>query len=34
MLWGWMLVTTFVAKLRFTPAVTFPDRDAEIGSPV
>jgi len=34
MLWGWMLVTMFIAKLRLAPAVTFPDRDAEIGSPV
>ena len=33
MLWGWMLAVLFIAKLRLTPAVTFPDRDAEIGSP-
>lgn len=33
MLWGWMLVSMFITKLRLAPAVTFPDRDAEIGSP-
>ena len=32
MLWGWMLATMFIAKLRLVPAVTFPDRDAEIGT--
>ncbi|WP_110588507.1 O-antigen ligase family protein [Microbacterium suaedae] len=32
MLWGWMLTVLFVSKVKVTPELTHPDRDAEIGT--
>lgn len=34
MLWGWMLLALFTAKVKVTPALSHPSRDAEIGTPV
>ncbi|GGD35355.1 hypothetical protein GCM10010915_14820 [Microbacterium faecale] len=33
MLWGWMLVVLFSAKIKVTPALSHPSRDAGIGAP-
>ncbi|WP_197517568.1 O-antigen ligase family protein [Microbacterium karelineae] len=32
MLWGWMLMVMFVSRIKVTPELTHPDRDAEIGT--